>query len=224
MKALFSFFLLSLSSISYGQFFFGNIDLVSPANPSIGDTVLVRTWSQFQYSGPNGPTCGTLINYTDTLIQNEIQLDLHYSVVPVTNQVTFCTRRDSLYFIASNSGSYDIIANWNMSGFYLGNPFNVPDYISDTFNISISPIVGLNELSKHDMISIVNPIAETLNFFGVNKDSYKQIRIYDLNGRLKLNILTNQSQINIGNFNDGIYLLVVDVNGTVKRQKILIDN
>lgn len=105
---------------------------------------------------------------------------------------------------------------------------NENDSVSVTINyeVGVTGIDNLNQI-KESISSYPNPVKDIINFdYSINNNAESYISIYDLVGKkvkqLKLNNLTNSTQLDISDLNAGIYIWAFEINGiSVKSDKLI---
>jgi hypothetical protein len=174
---------------------------------NIGNTAILDQYDVFMSAHPADRD--TLYNYTDTF-NTVIQGGMTFVVV--TNNFRFSP---SHYDDGDN-----IIVVWPAAR-------NTPNVTSDTLTFHIYfyslthsiPEEGLNPITFYP-----NPATDYILLQIPDKNTLKQVRIYDLSGRLLFDLPEGNSYIPISNWAKGMYLLeMVGVRGERLVRKIVVE-
>lgn len=95
------------------------------------------------------------------------------------------------------------------------------DYVSDAWSITYyySKCTGVEEQNGHQVFCWPNPVQETLN---IRMEDVQQIVIFDMEGRLILEVNNNVEAVNVSALPKGCYLLKATLeNGGVSTQKFV---
>jgi len=116
----------------------------------------------------------------------------------------------------------------------------ISSFNADAFQIHGSSVLYVDNLSFDNLITAVkenisddfsfslfpNPTSDFVNVNINNKNITKfKLNIYNLMGTLVITkrFRHNYNQINIENLNSGVYIIEVNINGSVKKQKLIIE-
>ena len=93
----------------------------------------------------------------------------------------------------------------------------------DTATVYLDFLTSINEIEQFESSIYPNPVNDILNIRTGN-GTIENIQIIDLTGRLVKTIIpvSNQPQVNVAEFNAGIYFVQVTVNGKVETHRLVI--
>lgn len=102
---------------------------------------------------------------------------------------------------------------------YIYFDFNPAIVTNTTYNINELPL-GLNE-SKSEWVNLYpNPAEDKIKFNGA---SVNEISIYDLTGKLVLNVSNiPDNEVSLNNLQTGIYQVILKTKNTLSTQKLVI--
>ena len=93
----------------------------------------------------------------------------------------------------------------------------------DTATVFLDFLTSVNEIEQFESSIYPNPVNDILNIRTGNA-TIENIQIIDLTGRLVKTIIpvSNQTQVNVAEFNAGIYFVQITVNGKVETHRLVI--
>ena len=131
--------------------------------------------------------------------------------------------------------------NWTINGVAISNLSSFTPTQNGTYILSITdangcivssdPVnvtnisTGLNTLSNNKILIYPNPFTEKTIINTLDKSNIKEISIFDNSGRLIFNNHYNNNIVEIkkGNLEKGTYLLIIETNNYISRNKIIIE-
>ena len=86
------------------------------------------------------------------------------------------------------------------------------------FSTALDPTLGIKETKKEEAVFEVypNPAENILNF-NVSANTYKGARLFDMQGKMLIDISENEVQVNISNIRPGIYLVKENASGITRK-------
>lgn len=93
----------------------------------------------------------------------------------------------------------------------------------DTTIVYLDFATSVNEITQFETFIYPNPVKNVLNIRTGNT-AIENIQIIDLTGRLVKTVIpvTNQTQVNVAEFNSGIYFVQITINGKVETHRLVI--
>jgi len=140
-------------------------------SPTNGDTLTIIYESTFPVNTPNGITCGTLIQVTDTIINSELFATLHFDICFIPSFHS-CNRKDTIDFPITISGLN--IATFDMKLKPTCVVFQHRVYNSNTINFNTTSIE--NYIQKNVFSIKPNPVQNQLTIENTKKANLQQIQ------------------------------------------------
>jgi len=144
---------------------------------------------------------------------------------------SFTGRQVEFYLADFTNGNSNIISNWTFVDLSeLGETYKIemvyessdewtPSYFCFD-NIELEYINEILESEKSNLEIYPNPTSDFIYIKNIEK---KNIKIYDISGRILDEIFVENQKIDFSNFKAGIYFISVETENGIKTQKIIIE-
>ncbi len=187
----------------------------SPILPFSGDTLVIPIYSTLRSYG-QGATCGQLYNVKDTIINNELEVNIFFDMC-LGGSIGWCFRRDTLKITITQNNLQKVKLKWNLQG-TLCQQF--PNYIAarDSFLLGTTNIAE-KQLEKSFLIS-PNPVNNNLYLNYTSNTPIYQLQFYDISGKLVKETENESNVINLAELQSGIYLLRIVHSKGIETHKI----
>jgi hypothetical protein len=91
-----------------------------------------------------------------------------------------------------------------------------PGTFSDGTTLSVSSI------SRGSLNLFPNPVLDKMVFIKNAPEGPKSLTLYDLNGRVVMNTITNTNSLDLSNIDAGLYIMYMEIGGSVQTSKLII--
>ena len=184
----------------------------------LGQPIDLITSSTVINNGPPPLLCSPLCSVTDTLINNEIILDLTFDFAGGWN--TGCIRMDSIQLYGYNQGNYIINCNWFVK--YSSIPGSIPTIIaSDTIQVVVLNSTNIPKYETESFSISPNPAKNFVNINGLQKGLQK-IEMFSLSGKKVREFNRSQQKHSLEGLDNGIYFIQITTENSIITKKLMI--
>ncbi|MGV6860450.1 MAG: S8 family serine peptidase [Putridiphycobacter sp.] len=198
----------------------GNYDVVLTVDDGNGGISKTIT-SYITVGGIPGTAAGVIGNSAPTIGTVET-----YSVLPITGAVTYNWTLPSGWTGSSSTNSIDVTIGASTGSdvieCYASN--NCGD--GGVASVTLSPVVGLNELNNNLISVYPNPANEFIVISLNQNFENATYQLFDITGKI---VMTSQitemsnAQVSVANLSKGVYTLRLLVDGNVYNQKVVVE-
>jgi len=103
------------------------------------------------------------------------------------------------------------------------------NYVADNTSLMNLVIGSNNELSTdefnmNEIKLFPNPVSRAEKYINIKMDydNSKAIKIFDIMGRKVIDLVTDNDRIDISNFNQGTYIVEININGQIHKSKLIV--
>ncbi len=187
----------------------------SPILPLSGDTLVIPIYSTLRTYG-QGATCGQLYNVKDTIVNNELEVNIFFDMC-LGGSIGWCFRRDTLKIPITQNNLQEVKLIWNLRG-TLCQQF--PNYIAarDSFLLGTTNIAE-KQLGKSFLIS-PNPVKEQLFLKNSARVPIQRIQFYTASGKLVKEVAYKNEKINVAELTSGLYILRIMHEKGIETHKV----
>jgi hypothetical protein len=201
-----------IASETKAQYFSDTIHII-PQFPTINDTIFLVNI----FVNPNGGSSldSSFINY----YPSDIFVDFFYAAY-----ITYFPAIDTINIGTLPAGDYELFLNMYLCA-SIGCVSWDTLYRNIEFTVTeVNSLFEINNIYDKPIKVYPNPALNQINIKYPNDLIISSIKLYAITGRLIKTFPKEEKQLNISGLPAGLYILYVEANGKIFREKIIIDN